>query len=293
MPPIQTPFGSFTAICRMIRIEHSVFALPYAYAGAVLAAGGMPSWGTLIALTVAMIGVRSVAMAFNRIMDLPFDSENPRTWDRPLVTGEISVKQTWSFCGIMSLVFIFACAFLNQLCLYLSIPALLFAAAYSVTKRFTTLCHYWLGATLGLAPLAGWLAVSPDSLGMPAILLFFAVTFWTGAFDIYYAFQDYDFDQVFNLYSVPAVYGPDAAMAIAGVSHVVTSIFLLLTGYAAGLAWPWYFVWLVISGVLFWEHKLVKPDDLRNINMAFFTLNGVVSIVMLIGVILGVLFNAA
>lgn len=293
MPALQTPFGNFAAICRMIKIEHSVFALPYAYAGAVLAAGGMPPLQQLIALTVAMIGVRSVAMAFNRIMDLPFDRENPRTWDRPLVTGEITVRQTWSFCGFMSLVFILACGFLNQLCLYLSIPALLFAAAYSLTKRFSPLCHYWLGATLGLAPLAGWLSISPDSLGMPAVLLFFAVTFWTGAFDIYYAFQDYDFDVAYNLYSVPATYGPDAAMAIAGVSHVVTSIFLLLTGYAAGLGWPWYLVWLLISLVLFWEHKLVRPDDLRQINMAFFTLNGVVSIVMLIGVILGVLVHAA
>ncbi len=293
MPALQTPFGNFAAICRMIRIEHSIFALPYAYAGAVLAAGGMPPLQQLIALTVAMISVRSVAMAFNRIVDLPFDSQNPRTWDRPLVTGEITVRQTWSFCGVMSLVFIFACAFLNQLCLYLSIPALLFAGTYSLMKRFSAVCHFWLGATLGLAPLAGWLAVSPDSLGMPAVLLFFAVTFWAGAFDIYYAFQDYDFDLAFDLYSVPTVYGPDPAMAIAGLSHVVTSIFLLLTGYAAGLGWPWYVIWLLISGVLFWEHKLVRPDDLRHVNMAFFTLNGVVSIVMLIGVILGVAFHAA
>lgn len=293
MPALQTPFGNVAAICRMIKIEHSVFALPYAYAGAVLAANGIPSAGLLVALTVAMIGVRSFAMAFNRIMDLPFDSENPRTWDRPLVTGEITVRQTWSFCGIMAFVFVVACAFLNQLCLYLSVPALLFAAAYSFTKRFSPLCHYWLGATLGLAPLAGWLAVSPEAPGMPAVLLFFAVTFWTAAFDIYYSFQDYDFDVAFDLYSVPAVYGPDTAMTIAGISHAVTSIFLLLTGYAAGLGWPWYAVWLLISAVLFWEHRLVRPDDLRQINMAFFTLNGVVSIVMLIGVLLGVLLHAA
>lgn len=293
MPALQTPFGNFAAICRMIKIEHSVFALPYAYAGAVLAADGIPPTGLLIALTVAMIGVRSFAMAFNRIMDLPFDSENPRTWNRPLVTGEITVQQTRSFCGLMAFVFIFACAFLNQLCLYLSIPALLFAAAYSFTKRFSPLCHYWLGATLGLAPVAGWLAVSPDSLGMPAVLLFFAVTFWTAAFDIYYSFQDYEFDVAFDLYSVPAVYGPDTAMTIAGLSHAVTSIFLLLTGYAANLGWAWYAVWLIISAVLFWEHRLVRPDDLRQINMAFFTLNGVVSIVMLIGVLLGVLLRAA
>ena len=157
LPPsgfaLSTPFGQFGDICRMVKIEHSVFALPYAWAGAFLAAGGLPSGRALIFLTIAMIAARSFAMAFNRLADLPFDRDNPRTCDRPLVTGVISAKQTWAFCALMALIFIACCAALNTVCLWLSVPALLFAAAYSLLKRFTPFCHFWLGATLGLAPL--------------------------------------------------------------------------------------------------------------------------------------------
>ena len=174
---LSTPFGQFGDICRMIKIEHSVFALPYAWAGAFLAARGVPSARSLIFLTIGMIAARSFAMAFNRLADLPFDRDNPRTQQRPLVTGVISQKQTWAFCALMAIIFIASCAALNKVCLWLAVPALLFAAIYSLLKRFTALCHFWLGATLGLAPLAGWLSVNPSSLGLAAILLFWAVTF--------------------------------------------------------------------------------------------------------------------
>ena len=236
---LSTPFGQFGDICRMIKIEHSVFALPYAWAGAFLAARGVPSARSLIFLTIGMIAARSFAMAFNRLADLPFDRDNPRTQQRPLVTGVISQKQTWAFCALMAIIFIAACAALNTVCLWLAVPALLFAAIYSLLKRFTALCHFWLGATLGLAPLAGWLSVNPSSLGLPAILLFWAVTFWVAAFDIYYAFQDMDFDVAFELHSVPASLGADTALTLAAFSHAMTSIFLLLAGYAANLSWPW------------------------------------------------------
>lgn len=284
----STPFGQFADICRMIKIEHSVFALPYAWAGAFLAAGGLPPARSLIFLTIGMIAARSFAMAFNRLADLPFDRDNPRTRNRPLVTGAISKGQTWAFCGLMALIFIAACACLNSLCLWLSIPALLFAAAYSLLKRFTALCHFWLGATLGLAPLAGWISVNPASMTLAPILLFLAVTFWVGAFDIYYAFQDLDFDLAFGLHSAPSVYGPETSLALAAFSHVMTSIFLLLTGFAAGLSWPWYALWLGISLLLLLEHRLMRPQDLRYVNTAFFTLNGIISPVVLVGVILGI-----
>ncbi|NCB23633.1 MAG: 4-hydroxybenzoate octaprenyltransferase, partial [Deltaproteobacteria bacterium] len=150
------------------------------------------------------------------------------------------------------------------------------------------LCHFWLGATLGLAPLAGWLSVNPSSLGLPAILLFWAVTFWVAAFDIYYAFQDMDFDVAFELHSVPASLGADTALTIAAFSHAMTSIFLLLAGYAANLSWPWYIVWFGISVMLLVEHRLMRPQDLRHVNTAFFTLNGIISPVVLIGVLLGI-----
>ena len=285
---LSTPFGQFGDICRMIKIEHSVFALPYAWAGAFLAARGLPSARSLIFLTIGMIAARSFAMAFNRLADLPFDRDNPRTQQRPLVTGVISQKQTWAFCALMAIIFIAACAALNTVCLWLAVPALLFAAIYSLLKRFTALCHFWLGATLGLAPLAGWLSVNPSSLGLAAILLFWAVTFWVAAFDIYYAFQDMDFDVAFELHSVPASLGADTALTLAAFSHAMTSIFLLLAGYAANLSWPWYIVWFGISVMLLVEHRLMRPQDLRHVNTAFFTLNGIISPVVLIGVLLGI-----
>ena len=285
---LSTPFGQFGDICRMIKIEHSVFALPYAWAGAFLAARGLPSARSLIFLTIGMIAARSFAMAFNRLADLPFDRDNPRTQQRPLVTGVISQKQTWAFCALMAIIFIAACGALNTVCLWLAVPALLFAAIYSLLKRFTALCHFWLGATLGLAPLAGWLSVNPSSLGLAAILLFWAVTFWVAAFDIYYAFQDMDFDVAFELHSVPATLGADTALTLAAFSHAMTSIFLLLAGFAAGLSWPWYIVWFGISVMLLVEHRLMKPQDLRHVNTAFFTLNGIISPVVLIGVLLGI-----
>ena len=285
---LSTPFGQFGDICRMIKIEHSVFALPYAWAGAFLAARGVPSARSLIFLTIGMIAARSFAMAFNRLADLPFDRDNPRTQQRPLVTGVISQKQTWAFCALMAIIFIAACGALNTVCLWLAVPALLFAAIYSLLKRFTALCHFWLGATLGLAPLAGWLSVNPASLGLAPVLLFWAVTFWVAAFDIYYAFQDMDFDVAFELHSVPASLGADTALTLAAFSHAMTSIFLLLAGFAAGLSWPWYIVWFGISVMLLVEHRLMRPQDLRHVNTAFFTLNGIISPVVLIGVLLGI-----
>ena len=155
-------------------------------------------------------------------------------------------------------------------------------------KRFTALCHFWLGATLGLAPLAGWLSVNPASLGLAPVLLFWAVTFWVAAFDIYYAFQDMDFDVAFELHSVPASFGPDTALTLAAFSHAMTSIFLLLAGFAAGLSWPWYVVWFGISVMLLVEHRLMKPQDLRHVNTAFFTINGIISPVVLAGVLLSI-----
>ncbi len=280
-------FGNFAAICRMIKIEHSIFALPFAYAGAFLAQMGMPSWYALFFLTIAMVAVRSFAMAFNRLVDLPFDKQNPRTAKRPMVTGEISPQQTKLFCVVTAAVFIASCAALNTLCLYLSVPALLIAAGYSYTKRFTWLCHFWLGATLGLAPVAGWLSVTP-SFALTPILFFFAVSFWVAGFDIFYSCQDVDFDAKAGLCSVPVHFGVSKALIIAAFSHVCTAIFLLLGGAAAGLNAWWYVLWAIMSAVLLWEHTLVKADDLSRVNTAFFTLNGLIAVAVLVAVLLGI-----
>lgn len=284
---VASQFGHY---CRMIKIEHSIFALPYAYAGAFLAARALPPLHTLAILTVAMVAVRSYAMGFNRLADVDIDRANPRTQGRPLVTGAIGIPQARLFTALMALLFIIACAFLNRTCLMLSAPALVFAGIYSFLKRITPICHFWLGATLGLAPLAGALAVNGNILDLGPILLCLAVTCWVGAFDIYYAFQDLDVDRHAGLHSIPADFGPETAMALAAFSHVMTIVFLLLTGLAAPLGWPWYALCAGVAILLFFEHRLVNPDDLRHVNTAFFTLNGIISPLVLLGVVLGIYF---
>ncbi|HBW15248.1 MAG TPA: 4-hydroxybenzoate octaprenyltransferase [Desulfovibrio sp.] len=283
----MTPFGSFAAICRMIKIEHSIFALPFAFAGAFIASGGVPAWKPFVLLTIAMVAVRSFAMAFNRVVDLPFDRRNPRTQNRPLVTGEITRLQTWAFIVVMAVVFVLACAGLNRLCLMLSPLALGISALYSAMKRFTWLCHFVLGAVLGLAPLAGWLSVDPV-FTLPAVLLFWGVLFWVAGFDILYSCQDTAFDIEVGLHSVPARFGIPTALVISTFCHVNTVVFFLLAGWAAGLSWAWYPVWAIVSLVLVLEHRLIRADDLSRVNMAFFTLNGVVSIVVFAGIVAGI-----
>ena len=277
---------NFGAICRMIRIEHSIFALPFAYAGAFLAARGWPGTGCLVLLTLAMVGIRSYAMAINRVADLPYDRKNPRTAKWPLVTGEITIWQTWRFAGIMAVLFVACCAALNFACLALSPLALLMAALYSYTKRITWLCHFALGAVIGLAPIAGWLSVSP-SFALPAALLGVAVLFWIAGFDILYSCQDLAFDSAEGLHSLPVRFGLAGAMLIAAFCHVNTILFLLLTGLARQLSFGWYFALALSAALLWWEHSLVGPDRLEQIRFAF-ALNGPVSILLLLGALMGV-----
>jgi len=280
------PFAKdLTAVCRMIKIEHSVFALPFAYAGAFLAAGGWPGLWNMLILTVAMVAVRSFAMAFNRYADLDIDSDNPRTRDRPLVTGEVSTRFTLVFIGATALIFVAACALMNPLCLLLSPVALGLSAFYSFCKRLTRWCHFVLGAVLGLAPVAGWLCVDPV-LTLPATLLFFGVTFWVAGFDILYACQDAEFDSGRGLHSMPARLGIACALEISTMSHVVTGVFFLLAGWSAGLSWLYALVALAVWVVLMVEHKLVRADDLSRVNVAFFTLNGFISVALFAGVVL-------
>ncbi|UZP67431.1 putative 4-hydroxybenzoate polyprenyltransferase [Desulfovibrio mangrovi] len=283
----MNPLAKFGAVCRMIKIEHSVFALPFAYIGAFMAAGGMPDVLTLLLLTVAMVGVRSFAMAFNRVVDLPFDSKNPRTQQRPLVTGEITPAQTWAFIVIMGTVFVLACWGLNPLCLKLAPLALAVSAIYSLLKRFTWLCHFWLGAVLALSPLAGWIAVDPQ-FTVPAVLFFWGIVFWVAGFDIIYSCQDTAFDKSIGLHSVPEHFGIRSALIISSFCHVVTSVMFLMGGWAGGLSWPYYLVWAGVSGVLYWEHSIISAEDMSRVNMAFFTLNGYISVALFAGVLLGI-----
>ena len=277
---------SFGVICRMIKIEHPIFALPFAWAGAILADRGWPDFETLLLLTIAMVGIRSFAMTFNRIADLPFDRKNPRSATWPLVTGEITTWQTWRFCGLMAAVFVLACMGLNNVCLALSPLALVMAAIYSYTKRVTWLCHFALGAVIGLAPIAGWLSVDPH-FSLAPILLGLGVLFWLAGFDTLYSCQDVTFDNETGLHSLPVRFGPGPAMLIAAFCHVNTIIFFFLTGLSLDLSFGWYLILAVTAGILWWEHSLVSPDKLENVRLAF-ALNGPISVLLLLGAILGI-----
>ncbi|MBI9081197.1 MAG: 4-hydroxybenzoate octaprenyltransferase, partial [Pseudodesulfovibrio sp.] len=265
---------NFATVCRMIKIEHSVFALPFAYIGAFLAARGWPGLYTMAVLTVAMVAIRSYAMAFNRYADRDIDRENPRTQGRPLVTGELSKGFTVAFIIGSAALFVAACALMNPLCLSLSPVALAVSAFYSYCKRFTHWCHFVLGATLGLAPVAGWISVDPV-ITLPAVLYFCGVTMWVAGFDLLYACQDAAFDRTRGLYSIPSRLGVPAALGISTVSHMATAAFFLLAGWAAGLSWIYFVVASGVGLTLMAEHLLVKPDDMSRVNVAFFTMNGV------------------
>ena len=275
------------ALARLVKVEHSVFALPFAYIGLFVAAGGWPGWRAFLLLTVAMVAMRSFAMAINRLADVRYDRVNPRTNRRELVTGEVTPRQAWLFVAGCVVVFVAACAGLNAFCLALAPVALVWGAFYSVTKRFTWLCHFVLGSVLGLAPLAGWLAVKP-AFALPAILFACGVTCWTAGFDILYACQDVDFDRSQKLWSMPARFGVGTSLKLAAFSHADAAAFFLLAGYAAGLSWIYYLFWALCSLVLFVEHRLLSEDDLSRINVAFFTLNGIIAVLLGAGTLLAV-----
>ena len=278
-------FKDFKTVCRMIKIEHSIFALPFAYIGAFLAAGGWPGLWNMLVLTVAMVAVRSFAMAFNRYADLDIDRENPRTQKRELVTGELSTGFTLGFIIGTGAIFVIACALMNPLCLLLSPVALGLSAFYSFCKRFTHWCHFVLGSVLGLAPVAGWLCVDPV-FTLPAVALFCGVTMWVAGFDLLYACQDAAFDRERGLYSMPARLGVRAALAVSTVSHMTAASFFLLAGWAAGLGAVYVVAAGVVGLVLMAEHLLVSAEDMSRVNVAFFTLNGVISVVLFLAVAL-------
>ncbi len=277
-------------VCRMIKIEHSIFALPFAFMGYFLATDGAADFKSFALLTVAMVAVRSFAMAVNRLFDINIDSENPRTRTRPLVTGELSILFTFCFIVVCAVVFVFACKGMNELCYKLSYFALAWSAFYSLTKRFTLLCHFVLGSVLGLAPVAGWLSVDPK-FTLPAILFFFGVTFWVAGFDILYATQDRKFDRKRGLNSVPANLGIEKALTISTFSHVNTVIFFALGGLAAGLSEIYFFTLAFVGGLLIFEHQVISADDMSKVNVAFFTLNGVISVMLFAGTLADVLLK--
>jgi 4-hydroxybenzoate polyprenyltransferase len=275
--PLRDLAGKAVLYLRMIKFSHSVFALPFALTAAFIAAGGVPRGRTFLWIVVAMVSARTTAMGLNRIIDRKIDRDNPRTASRELPAGKIRVGETALFVGIATAVFVFSAYMLNPLCFRLSGVALFFLVLYSFTKRFTWASHFVLGITISAAPVGAWIAVTA-AFDPRILLLGFAVVFWLAGFDILYAFQDIEFDRKHGLYSVPAVFGIAKSLWISRTCHFFTWLLLLLTGISFGMSYPFYLGVGVTGALLLYEHSLVRADDLRKLNKAFFDMNGYISI---------------
>lgn len=270
----------------MIRFEHSVFALPFALTGALLAwrEQGFPfdglAWkaGWIVA---AMVGARSAAMTFNRIIDEPIDARNPRTRLRQLPAGQLTRRFAWGFLAAASLVFLLAARSLNPLCFKLAPVALAIVFFYSYTKRFTSFAHLVLGFSLGIAPAAAWIAMT-GALDPRILWLTAGVTLWTAGFDIIYSCQDYDFDRREGLFSLPARFGIGGALWISRLLHLTTVACLAALGYAFHLQWLAAAGIAAVAALLFYEHRLVKAHDLSRVDAAFFTVNGYISVLFFV-----------
>ena len=270
----------------MIKFEHSVFALPFALTGALLAwrDAGFPRellWAKLAWIVLAMVAARSVAMAFNRILDADIDSRNPRTKARHLPAGLLSRRFAWGFIVFWAVIFFLAAAGLNSLCLKLAPLALGIVMFYSFTKRFTSLAHLVLGFSLGIAPAAAWIAMR-GSLDPRILWLTAAVTLWTAGFDIIYACQDYAFDVQSGLYSIPRRLGISGALWFARLLHLGMLVCLVALIRAFGLGLTAAAGIVAVAGLLLWEHRLVRANDLSRIDAAFFTMNGYVSVIFFV-----------
>jgi 4-hydroxybenzoate polyprenyltransferase len=265
----------------MIKIEHTLFALPFAFLGAVLAANGFPSPWQILWIVLAMVGARSAAMAFNRIADRRFDAQNPRTASRALPAGLLSVGFVWAFTSAAAALFLLAAAMLNRLTLLLAPVALACVLLYSFTKRWTQLSHLVLGACLSLAPTGAWIAVRAEIGSAVPLLLSLVVLLWTAGFDVLYACQDYDFDRDTGLRSIPARFGIGRALWIARALHAGAFLALVWLFVITQLG-PIAFAGVIATGaLLIYQHRLVRADDLSRLNAAFFTTNAFVSVILL------------
>ena len=284
----------------MVKLSHSLFALPFAIIAAFLAGreleAGRPAWVQLVLLVLCMVAARSVAMTFNRIVDADLDARNPRTSKRPIPAGSISKKQAWVFLAICAVGFVLSCAgfrllYDNAWPVLLAGPVLLYLCGYSYSKLYTRWSHFYLGSAIAISPAAAWLAIDPNSIGWPAVLLVGAVTFWIGGFDIIYACQDIDFDRREGLHSLPAKVGPAAALWIARSAHALTVLLLAGVGIQAQLGWLYWIGVAMVAVLLTVENAMVRADDFSRVNLAFFTVNGIISVGLGIVAIADVLFD--
>lgn len=264
----------------MIKFEHTLFALPFAFLGAVLAADGLPTVWQIVWIIAAMVGARSAAMSFNRIIDRNFDAENPRTAQRELPSGKLSVSFAWTFFAASVALFLLASYELNRLTLLLSPIALLSVLGYSYAKRFTNFSHLILGWALAISPTGAWVAVRGAIDSEIPILLSLLVMMWTAGFDVLYACQDFEFDRQKGLRSIPARFGIKNSLMIARVFHAQAFFVLLLLYFITGLGWLALLGVLATGALMIYQHTLVKPNDLSRLNAAFFTTNAFVSVIL-------------
>lgn len=287
---IQGTLATIRTWSEMVKLSHSIFALPFAIMGAFLAGRSIeqlhrPHGLQLLLIIICMVAARSVAMTFNRIVDVRIDARNPRTSGRPLPAGRLSIRAACVFLFCAAATFVAGCLAFDRLFgnpwpAWLCVPVILYLCGYSYTKRFTNCSHFYLGSAIAISPAAAWLAVHPESLGWPAFLLSAAVALWIAGFDIIYACQDIDADRRDGLFSLPSRWGPRNALLIARVCHVLVVVLLLALAVAASLGWLYLIGVGVVALLLVIENGMVKPDDFSKVNMAFFTINGIVSLVL-------------
>lgn len=276
-------FKKVKIFLEMIKIEHTLFALPFAFMGALVGSmvekGHLPSWAQIGWVLVAMIGARSAAMALNRLIDAAIDAKNPRTANRAIPAGLLKAGEVILFTGVSFGLLILAAWMLEPLSFYLLPIAVFMLVFYSFTKRFTWLCHVILGFTIALAPLGGWVAVT-NVIDWPAMIFFITVACWTTGFDVVYACQDYEFDKKEGLHSIPVRFGIPGALKIARGFHIVTMLGFVLLIWLTNLSWIYILGVVIACGLLIYEHLIVKPNDLTRLNTAFFTMNGTLSMVV-------------
>jgi 4-hydroxybenzoate polyprenyltransferase len=280
---VRQVFKKFKVFLEMIKFEHTLFALPFAYMGAILGSmvlkDALPSWAQIGWITLAMVGARSAAMGLNRVIDKVIDAKNPRTAGRAIPAGLLSSKEVLLFIVISLVLLYIATSQLNKLCMELLPIAVFFLVIYSYTKRFTWACHLILGLTIALAPLGGWVAVT-GKIDMVSLVFYFTVAFWTAGFDIIYACQDIEFDRKEGLYSIPSRFGIPKALFLAKLFHVLTAVGFMSLYFLTELSWVYFAGIIVAYLILIYEHRLVSPKDLSKLNTAFFTMNGVLSVLM-------------
>ncbi len=277
-------YAKIKTLLEMIKFSHTVFAFPFALMGVVLAAlasGHGPSFGQVFWICLAMVGARSAAMGLNRIIDAGIDAENPRTAERHIPAGKVSLLEALLFVAVALVLFFFSAWMLNPLCFKLAPAVVGLFVLYAYCKRFTHYAHVVLGLCLAAAPLGAWIALRGD-LGWPVVALALAVLFWVSGFDIFYALQDYDYDIARGLHSVPSRLGKEKSFFLVRIFHALMLVFLLLVMPGSGLGWIYFGGVVVVAGLLVYEHLLVKPDDLSRLDAAFFNMNGYISVTIFV-----------